>query len=201
MRTTAIKLPTRLMTQLSGVILTLTVMILTTNPAEARGYTKLSDVLGAHGFDTLKFALDTTGLTDTLDQNRVTLFAPTNDVFADTAEALGCDDAVALATALLGIHLGDGTDALTAILTLHAVPGKLGVRKLLLKKEVRTFNGAAIKTGVNDKGVYAQGEGNVDAKGDPAPVNITNDDIWGYKFRVYPINGILLPFAPEGPVC
>ena len=42
-----------------------------------------------------------------LDQNRVTIFAPTDDVFEATAQALGCTGgAVDLATRLINISVG-----------------------------------------------------------------------------------------------
>ena len=95
-------------------------------PAAAGGWynklPRLSDALQAEGFETLKFALDTTGLTQVLDSNRVTLFAPTNDVFEATAEALGCDDALDLATRLLNIPVGDSNE-LAVVLTHHAALG------------------------------------------------------------------------------
>ena len=62
---------------------------------------KVTEILDNNGFQTLLFALETTGLTSVVDENRVTLFAPTDDVFAETADALGCSDAVDLATRLL----------------------------------------------------------------------------------------------------
>ena len=73
---------------------------------------KVSQILDNNGFQTLLFALDTTGLTSVVDENRVTLFAPTDDVFEETAIALGCTDALDLATRLLNIDV-NGTDALT----------------------------------------------------------------------------------------
>lgn len=97
--------------------------IIVSPPAEA-GYwyyksPRVSDALEAEGFETLKFALDTTGLTQVLASNRVTVFAPTNDVLEATAEALGCDDALDLATRLLNIPVGD-SNALVVVLTHHA---------------------------------------------------------------------------------
>jgi len=191
----------RLTALFAATLVTAMFMAMTTTPAEARDYRTLSDVLEANGLTTLRTALEAAGLLHTLNDNHVTVFAPTNDVFAATAKALGCvdkdenGDALALATALLGIQVDDDTDALTAILTLHAALDRRSVTTLLLQKHVNTLNGENITTGVNAGGVYVQAAENVE------PINITNDDIHGKKFRLYPIDGVLLPFVPQGPVC
>ena len=167
-------------------------------PASAAGYYRapsLSNALEANGFGTLKFALDTTGLTPVLDSNRVTLFAPTDDVFEATAEALGCDDALDLATRLLEIPVDD-SDALTAVLTYHAA---LGVTRsnyrLLDASPIQTVNGEQVTTGVNGEGLYVEGVAN------NSPSGITVASIRGYRWVIYPINSILLPFAPPADLC
>ncbi len=131
--------------------------------ANARGYYRapaLSDALEANGFATLKFALDTTELTPILDSNRVTLFAPTDDVFDATAKALGCKTSLDLATRLLEIPVGD-SNALAAVLTYHAA---LGVTRsnyrLLDNSPIQTVNGEEVTTGVNAEGLYVRGLAN-----------------------------------------
>lgn len=172
----------RLTALLAAALLTVMVMVVTTTPAEARDYRTLSNVLEANGLTTLRTALEASGLLHTLNDNRVTVLAPTNDVFEATAKALGCvdgdenGDAIKLALVLLDTPVGE-TDALTAILTLHAALNRRDVTKLLLQKHVDTLNGENITTGVNARGVYVQAAGN------PEPINITNDDIQGWKFR------------------
>ncbi len=184
---------------ISGVLLLLilTAAFISTS-ANARGYYRapsLSDALEVNGFATLKFALDVTDLTPILDSNRVTLFAPTDDVFEATAKLLGCDDALDLATRLINIPV-DGSNALTAVLTYHAA---LGVTKsnykLLDKSPIQTVNGEEVTTGVNAEGLYVRGVAN------DADSSITVASIRGFRWVIYPINAILLPFAPPSDLC
>lgn len=181
------------------VFLTVSGALLVTTSAEA-GYRyykapALSDALEAHGFETLLFALDTTGLTSTLDGNRVTIFAPTNDVFEATAEALGCTDALDLATRLLNTPVGD-SNALAVVLTHHARLGVIRSNYRILKSSpIKTLSGDEVTTGVNSEGLYVQGAAN------DTPSRITVEGIRGYRWAIYPINAILLPFAPPSDLC
>jgi uncharacterized surface protein with fasciclin (FAS1) repeats len=155
----------------------------------------VSDALDANGFETLKFALDATGLTPVLDSNRVTLFAPTNDVFESTAQALGCHDALDLATRLLNIPVGD-SNALAVVLTHHAVLGVIRTNyKLLKSSPIETVSTDEVTTGVNSEGLYVQGAAN------DTPSSITVEGIRGYRWVIYPIDAILLPFAPPSDLC
>lgn len=155
----------------------------------------LSDALQANGFETLLFALDTTGLTSTLESNRVTVCAPTNDVFEATAKALGCTDALDLATRLLNIPVGD-SNALAVVLTHHARLGVISSKyKLLKSSPIDTVSGDEVTTGVNSEGLYVQGAAN------DVPSTITVDGIRGYRWVIYPIDSILLPFAPPSDLC
>lgn len=167
-------------------------------PADARSYYRapsLSDALELNGFATLKFALDTTELTPVLDSNRVTLFAPTDDVFEATAEALGCDNALDLATRLLEIPVGDG-NALSAVLTYHAALGVTRTKYKLLNNSPRqTVNGESVTTGVNAAGLYVRGLANSEDS------SITVEGIRGFRWAIYPIDSILLPFAPPADLC
>ncbi|MGD2074438.1 MAG: fasciclin domain-containing protein [Gammaproteobacteria bacterium] len=173
--------------------------ILVSPPAEAghRHYKfpKISDALEANGFATLKFALDTTGLTPVLDSNHATVFAPTDDVFEATAQALGCTDALDLATRLIDIPVGD-SNALAAVLSHHAVLGTIRSKyKLLRSSPIQTVNGDAVSTGVNSEGLYVQGAANDN------PASITVEGIGGFRWVIYPIDAILLPFAPPADLC
>ncbi len=156
---------------------------------------KVSKILDNNGFQTLLFALDTTGLTSVVDENRVTLFAPTDDVFEETATALGCTDALDLATQLLNIDV-NGTDALTAVLTYHVYLGKLKDTESILDAGIlQTANGESITTGVGKGGLYVMGLVNAE------PSYITTDGIKARKSSyVYAIDSILLPIDPAG-VC
>jgi uncharacterized surface protein with fasciclin (FAS1) repeats len=156
---------------------------------------KVSQILDNNGFQTLLFALDTTGLTSVVDENKVTLFAPTDDVFEETAVALGCTDALDLATRLLNIDV-NGTDALTTVLTYHVYLGKLkDTESILVAGTLQTANGESITTGVGKGGLYVKGVENA------APSYITTDGIKASKSSyVYAIDSILLPIDPTG-VC
>lgn len=156
---------------------------------------KVSDALDANGFETLKLALDLTELTPVLDSNRVTIFAPTNDVFAATAEALGCSDAIDLATRLINTPVGD-SNALAVILSYHA---RLGVLRssasLLSASPITTVSGDTVVSGVNASGLFVEGAANSSAS------SITSESIDGYRWVIYPIDTILLPFAPPAGLC
>jgi uncharacterized surface protein with fasciclin (FAS1) repeats len=156
---------------------------------------KVSQILDNNGFQTLLFALDTTGLTTVIDENKVTLFAPTDDVFEETAIALGCTDALDLATRLLNIDV-NGTDALTTVLTYHAYLGKLkDTESILDAGMLQTANGESITTGAGKGGLYVMGVENAE------PSYITTDGIKARKSSyVYAIDSILLPIDPTG-VC
>ena len=156
---------------------------------------KVTEILDNNGFQTLLFALETTGLTSVVDENRVTLFAPTDDVFAETADALGCSDAVDLATRLLNIDV-NGTDALTHVLTYHVYLGRLkDAYSILSAGTLQTANGEFIATGVGKAGLFVEGVANA------GPSGITTEGIKARKSSfVYAIDSILLPIDPAG-VC
>ena len=169
------------------------------SPAEASHryykFPQVSDALESNGFATLKFALDTTGLTPVLDSNHVTLFAPTDDVFEATAQALGCTDALDLATRLLHIPIDD-SNALAVVLSYHAVLATIRSKyRLLRPTPIQTVSGDEVTTGVNSNGMYVQGAANAD------PASITVEKIGGFRWVIYPIDGILLPFAPPEDLC
>ena len=156
----------------------------------------LSDALEVKGFQTLRLALDLTELLPVLDSNRVTLFAPTNDVFDATAEALGCDDAVDLATRLINIPTEGDSNALADVLSYHAVLRVIRSSKKLLKSSpLHTASGGTVTTGVNSEGLFVEGEAN------GAASTITVDGIRGHRWVIYPIDSILLPFAPPPDLC
>jgi len=154
---------------------------------------KVSNVLDNNGFQTLLFALDTAGLTNVLDSNRVTVFGPTDDVFEATADALGCQDAVELATNLLNTPVGD-SNALAFVLSYHAYLGNLyDDKKVLNAEEIVMVNAGTVTTGVNMNGLYVKGDVNSTASTITAgPFNA------GWKSTVYAIDQILLPIDPTG---
>jgi uncharacterized surface protein with fasciclin (FAS1) repeats len=180
-------------TRIHSHLLAFTLLAAASLPAMAAQ--KVTQILDNNGFQTLLFALETTGLASVVDENRVTLFAPTDDVFAETADALGCEDAVDLATRLLNIDV-NGTDALSYVLTYHVYLGRLkNTYSILSADTLQTANGELIATGVGKGGLFVEGIANAE------PSNITTDGIRAQKASyVYAIDSILLPIDPAG-VC
>ena len=159
------------------------VAIFTTNANAGYRNNNLSDLLQSNGLTTLKAALDLVGLTSTLDQNRVTLFAPTNDVFDALADTVGCSSAIEMAIAL------NDLDLLEPILTYHAALGKYYKSRLLRTGTLQMVSGE-VSTGVNMNGLYVQGDENA------SPSKITDDGLVGWRYIVYTIDQILLPVDP-----
>jgi uncharacterized surface protein with fasciclin (FAS1) repeats len=96
---------------------------------------------GAEIFNTLLAAVEAAGLTDVLKgDGPFTVFAPTDDAFAQI-------DSDAL-NALLA-----DTDALTAVLLYHVVPGQFAAADVLASASLATANGA-------DAAISLDGEGN-----------------------------------------
>jgi uncharacterized surface protein with fasciclin (FAS1) repeats len=175
-----------------GASLAVMLMVFTVTAAEAKN--KVSDVLANNGFGTLLFALDATELTAVLDENRVTLFAPTDDVFDATAVLLGCGDALTLATALLNIPVGDNSNALAAVLSYHAYLGRLkGYNDILFAGEIQMVSGDTVTTGVDQNGTYVKGTINETASSITARFNSNKKGS-----KVYAIDQILLPIDPTG---
>ena len=180
-----------------GAALIIALMILVfTNTANAGWYgkqNKVSRILDNNGFQTLLFALDTAGLTTVLDSNSVTIFGPTDDVFNETAAALGCQSAVELATNLLNTPVND-SNALAVVLGYHAYLGNLYDDKRVLRAgEIVMVSGGTVTTGVNMNGLSVKGDVNASASTITAgPFNA------GWKSTVYAIDQILLPIDPAG---
>ena len=161
----------------------LLLVVLSAHAQAGHRFNGISAVLESNGLTTLKAALDLTNLTNTLNQNRVTLFAPTNDVFDALADALGCDTAIDMAIAL------NDLDLLAPILTYHAALGRYDKSRLLRAGNLHVLGGE-VTTGVNMNGLYVQGDFN------GSPSKITDDGIGGWRYVVYPIDQILLPVDP-----
>lgn len=161
--------------------------------ASAHARNNVSDALDNNGFQTLLFALDTAGLTSVLDENKVTVFAPTDDVFEATADALGCTDVLELATNLLNTTVGD-SNALAVVLTYHAYLGRLGnAGRLLGAGDIQMVSGDTATTGVGANGLFIEGIAN------SSPSNITAEfNIARNASKVYAIDQILLPIDPTG---
>lgn len=146
-------------------------------------------------FEVLGLALDTAGLTETVQGlEGVTLFAPTDAAFAGLAQSLGYtgdpDDAQgvfdAIATALAGLAPdGDPVPLLTDILLYHVAPGATGAEALNAGGPVTTLlDGAAVQI-----------TGNTVVDGDPDAVNadIIAADIAVPVGQVQVVDQVLLP--------
>ena len=188
-------LATKAATRISSLFLGFTLLSMASFSSFAASTPKMSELLDNNGFQTLLFALQATELTSVVDNNKVTLFGPTDDVFDATAELLGCASAVDLAEKLLAIDV-DGTDALTYVLTYHVYLGKLkDPRSILTAGTLKTANGMSIVAGT---GMYGQNvKGDVNAE----PSNITTAAFKAKRgSTLYGIDSILLPIDPTG-VC
>ncbi len=95
---------------------------------------------GAEIFTTLLAAVEAAGLTDVLKgDGPFTVFAPTDDAFA------------AVDPDALNALLAD-TDALTAVLTYHVVPGEFAAADVLASTELATVNGAGAPISLDTDG-------------------------------------------------
>ena len=192
MTRTAKTAPTNTPGLLATTLMAAVMMMVMTVPAEAKT-PRVSAILDNNGFQTLLFALDTAGLTSVVDENRVVLFAPTDDVFDATAEALGCADVLELATNLLSTPVGD-TNALAYVLSYHAYLGRVkSDYNLLSMGELQMASGDSVTVGVGQGGLNVQGIVN------ETPSNITTERFRAQKkSSVYAIDQILLPIDPTG---
>ena len=93
--------------RISSLFLGFALLSMTSFSSVAADTPKMSELLDNNGFQTLLFALQVTELTSALDNNKVTVFGPTDDVFDATAELLGCESAVDLAEKLLAIDVDE----------------------------------------------------------------------------------------------
>ena len=122
-------------------------------------------------FTTLVAAVEAAGLVETLKgEGPFTVFAPTDDAFAalpeGTVEALLAD-----------------TEALTAILTYHVVPGKVMSGDLSDGMMAATVNGAEITVGLGDTVMIND-------------ATVTTADIETSNGVIHVIDAVILP--PEG---
>jgi uncharacterized surface protein with fasciclin (FAS1) repeats len=91
-------------------------------------------------FSTLVGLFEKAGLAETLSSGRYTVFAPTNAAFAKvpkaTLDALAADP-----------------DQLRAVLTYHAVSGRLTAASVVRRTRIKTVNGASIRVSVRGRSV------------------------------------------------
>lgn len=134
------------------------------------GLSLAGTVVADQRFSTLKTALEKADLVSVLEQGEYTIFAPTNDAFAEIPnEALN---------ALL-----NDKPALTRVLLYHVVPGRLKAEKVLATSELKTANDGFLKPAVKD------GEGYINN------AKILQTDLEAKNGVIHVINKVLLPPA------
>lgn len=140
----------------------------------------IAEIAASNGsFNTLVAALDAAGLTgavDSCDDEKLTVFAPTDAAFAAALEALGMTAEELLAD----------TELLTSVLTYHVVAGEVPASTVVTLTEATTLNGAPIKITVSDSGVVLNDT-----------VNVVTTDIQACNGIIHVIDAVLLPPAPE----
>ena len=147
-----------------------------TDGGETAEMADIVDTAVASGeFPTLVAALEAADLVDTLKgEGPFTVFAPTEEAFANALEALGVTAEELLANPDLG-----------AILTYHVVPGNVPAADVVTLdgQEVATVNGATVTIGVD---------------GDTVTVNdatVVQTDIMASNGVIHVIDTVLLPPA------
>jgi len=136
------------------------------------GATILEIAAGNEDFSTLAAAVKAAGLQDVLSgQDKLTVFAPTNDAFAALPE--GTVDE---------LLKPQNKDQLVAILTYHVVPGEVYAKDVVKLTEATTANGKDIAIAVSDDGVML----NQSAK-------VVKTDIKASNGVVHVVNAVLLP--------
>jgi hypothetical protein len=94
-------------------------------------------------------------------------------------------------------HNSGTTHGHKIVTTTHAVLRVVESNKKLLKSSPfhTVYAGGSVATGVDKEGLFVKGEAN------EMPSTITVDGIDGYRWVIYPIDSILLPFAPSPDLC
>lgn len=133
---------------------------------------------GNEDFSTLVELVTAADLAETLSgDGPFTVFAPTNDAFAavpaDVLEGLGAN-----------------TEALTAVLTYHVVPGKVMAADLSDGQQVTTVEGTTFTVNIADDGTVTL----TDGAGQTIAVSAT--DVEASNGVIHVIDGVLLPGDP-----
>ena len=130
-------------------------------------------------FSTLLTALEAADLVEVFEDPKAkyTVFAPTNDAFAEIPEA----DLQALL---------DDPEALSEVLTYHVVEGKIPSKKLDPEQSVETLQGGEIQIEVADDGATI-----TDGQGREATIVVT--DVKAKNGVIHVIDLVLLPAADD----
>jgi transforming growth factor-beta-induced protein len=135
----------------------------------------VTDVARVRGFDTLVAALGAAGLVDDLQgDGPFTVFAPTEDAFADLLEELD----VTAAELLAREDLGD-------ILTYHVVSGEAFAADLSDGQELTTLQGGTLTVQIEDGTVSLVGANNT--------VNVVIPNVDASNGVIHAIDAVLLP--------
>jgi uncharacterized surface protein with fasciclin (FAS1) repeats len=142
---------------------------------ETQDQTIVDIAAGNEDFSTLVDLVTQAGLVETLSDPdaEFTVFAPTNDAFAKV-------DAATLEA------LGNNKDALTQVLTYHAVAAKALSGDLSDGQELTTVEGGTLTVGITDGKVTLTTDGGT-------TVNVTTADIEASNGVIHVIDGVLIP--------
>lgn len=132
------------------------------------GLSLAGTVVADERFSTLKVALEKAELVTVLDQGEFTVFAPTNEAFAELGEAT------------LNAVLADKA-TLTSILLYHVVPGTLKASDVLASKELKTAMDGLLTPELRDGVAYINN------------AQILQTDIEAKNGVIHVINKVLLP--------
>jgi uncharacterized surface protein with fasciclin (FAS1) repeats len=138
-----------------------------------KGPTIVEIAAGNSNFSTLVAAVQEAGLVDTLNGNRqFTVFAPTNDAFAD-----------------IGLNAGNiGTvpdDVLTSILLYHVAPGDREASDVLESERIRTMSRGFLFPVVTSSGLTIEAENST--------ANVVAANIDASNGVVHVVDAVLLP--------
>ena len=134
----------------------------------------IAAVATAAGFDSLVAAVAKAELVDTLaNDGPFTVFAPTDEAFAEALDALG-------------VTLDDlSKEDLTQILTYHVVPGKLYSEDVVAASSATTVQGGDVSIAAGTNGVTLNGD-----------VNVVATDVLANNGVIHVVDKVLLP-----PMC
>ena len=150
-----------------------------TSGTETAPGTILEVAAAAGDFGLLATAIESAGLTDTLNgEGPFTVFAPTDAAVTAALEALGLTADEFLADA----------ETLTSILTYHVVSGEVLAETVVTLDSATTLQGSDITIEVVEGGVVLNGT-----------VNVTATDVMASNGVIHVIDAVLLPPAEEEP--
>jgi len=144
--------------------------------APAEPGTIVDVAVGAGSFNTLVAAVEAAGLVDTLNSTGpFTVFAPTDDAFAEALDALG----------LTAEELLADTDLLTSVLTYHVLPIEASAETVLTLdgESVATVNGASVTVTIDGDSVMVD------------DANVVTVDVLASNGIIHVIDSVLLPPA------